>query len=77
MEKEKKDFILKKGVLGVGLPVAFLMALTVSFQVPGYLFRLQSFNFKTFLICLALFTPVFSAAGCLWGILVYGFTHKR
>ena len=30
MEKEKREFILKKGVLGIGLPVALLMSVTVA-----------------------------------------------
>ncbi len=77
MEKEKRDFILKKGVLGVGLPVAILMAVTTGFQVPGYLFKFQAFNVKTFLVCLAIFTPIFMAAGYVWGIFVYRITRKK
>ncbi len=77
MDKEKKDFIWKKGVLGVGLPVALLMSMTAGFQVPGYLFKLQSFNVKTFLMALLLFIPVFMIVGYFWGILVYKFTRKK
>ena len=77
MDKDKKDFVLKKGVLGLGLPVAVLMAVTTGFQVPGYLFKLQGFNLKTFLLALALFTPVFMIAGYFWGILVYKWTRRR
>lgn len=76
MEKEKKDFVIKRGVLGMGLPVSLLMAITTGFQVPGYLFRFQGFNTKNFLLALVLFTPVFLVAGYFWGILVYKFTHK-
>ena len=77
MDKEKKDFIIKKGVLGVGLPIALLMSLTVGFQVPGYIFRLQGFNLKIFLLALVVFVPVFSVAGYFWGFLVYRFTQKK
>ena len=77
MDKAKKDFIWKKGVLGVGLPVALLMSMTAGFQVPGYLFKLQSFNVKTFLMALLLFIPVFMIVGYFWGILVYKFTRKK
>ncbi len=77
MDKEKKDFIIKKGVLGVGLPIALLMSLTVGFQVPGYIFRLQGFNLKIFLLALVVFVPIFSAAGYFWGFLVYRFAKKK
>ena len=77
MDKAKKDFVLKKGMLGVGLPVAVLMAVTTAFQVPGYLFKLQGFNLKTFLVSLVIFTPIFLAAGAIWGVVVYKFTHKN
>ncbi len=77
MDREKKDFIFKKGVLSVGLPVAILMSITTAFQVPGYIFRLQSFNLKTFLISLVVFTPIFLVAGYFWGILVYRFKRNK
>lgn len=77
MEKEKKDFAFKRGVLGVGLPVALLMAVTTGFQVPGYLFKMQGFQFKTFLMALVLYTPIFAIAGWFWGILVYSFIRKK
>jgi hypothetical protein len=77
MDKEKKDFVLKRGVLGVGLPVAVLMSFTAGFQVPGYMFRLQAFNPRTFLFALVIFTPVFLIAGTIWGIVVYGFTRRK
>jgi len=77
LENNKKDFVLKKGVLGVGLPVAVLMSVTTAFQVPGYIFRLQSFNLKTFLISLVIFTPIFLVAGYFWGILVYRFKRNK
>ena len=77
MDKAKKDFILKRGVIGVGLPVGVLMAVTTAFQVPGYLFRLQGFDVKTFFLALAVFVPVFSVAGYFWGILVYKFKYKK
>jgi len=77
MEKNKKDFIIKRGVLGTGLPVGILMSITVGFQVPGHLFKLQSFNFKTFFLSLFLFVPVFLVAGYFWGILVYRYTRKK
>ncbi|HTL71174.1 MAG TPA: hypothetical protein VL404_07790 [Candidatus Eisenbacteria bacterium] len=73
MDKEKRDFILKKGVLGMGLPVSLLMSVSVAFQVPGYLFRLQAFNAHTFLVALALFTPIFMAGGWVWGLCAYRF----
>ena len=77
MEKNQKDFIIKKGVLGVGLPVAVLMSVTTAFQVPGYLFKLQSFNLRTFLLALGIFTPIFLVAGYFWGSFVYRFTRKK
>ena len=77
MEKEKRDFVIKRGVFGIGLSVAILMAVTIGFQVPGYLFKLQSFNFKTFLVSLVIFTPIFLIAGYFWGILVYKYSSKN
>jgi len=77
MEKDKKDFIVRRGILGVGLPVGILMSINVGFQVPGYLFKLRSFNFKIFLLSLFFFIPVFLAAGYFWGILVYKYTRKK
>ena len=77
MDKDKKEFVFKKGMLGVGLPVGLLMAVTAGFQVPGYLFKLQSFNFKTFSVALVIFTPVFLLAGYFWGIVVYQFSRNR
>ena len=77
MDKEKKDFIFKRGVFGVGLPVGILMALTMAFQVPGYLFRLQGFSPKVFVIGMVLYVPIFMAAGFIWGILVYKYSRKK
>ena len=59
------------------MPVAVLMAITTGFQVPGYLFKLQGFNLKTSLIALVLFTPIFMAAGYVWGLVVYRFSKGR
>lgn len=77
MDKAKKDFIIKRGVLGTGLSVAILMSVTIAFQVPGYIFRLQGFNLKTFIVSLVLFIPIFSIAGYFWGILVYNRRHIK
>ena len=77
MDKDKKDFIVKRGILGTGLSVGILMSLTVGFQVPGYLFKLQSFNFKTFLFSLGFFIPVFLIAGYFWGVVVYKYTRRK
>ena len=77
MEKERTRFILRKGVLGVGLPVAVLMSLTLAFQKPGVFFQFQGFNLKTFLGGLALFLPVFGAAGYLWGAWFYRLLSRR
>ena len=77
MDKDKVDFVIKKGVLGIGLPVAVLMAVTTGFQVPGYIFKLQGFNLKTFLMALAIYTPIFLVAGYFWGMFVYRFTRKK
>lgn len=77
MDKHKKDFIIKRGVLGTGVSVAILMSVTTAFQVPGYLFKLQSFNLKTFFVSLVLFVPIFSIAGYFWGYLVYNRVHKK
>ena len=77
MKKNKRDFVFKRGVLGVGLSVAVLMAVTVGFQVPGALFKLQSFNFKTFAVAFVLFTPIFLLAGYFWGIFVYRFIRRK
>ena len=68
MDKDKKDFVIKKGVLGVGLPVAILMSVTAAFQSPGSLFRVQSFDLKTFLFFLSFLIPIFMVAGYFWGI---------
>jgi hypothetical protein len=77
MNKEKKDFIIKRGILGTGLPVALLMSLTAGFQVPGSLFKLQSFNWGTFLTSLLVFTPIFLITGFFWGTIVYRYTCKK
>jgi len=77
MDKNKKDFIIKRGILGTGLPVGILMSITVGFQVPGYLFKLQSFNFKTFFLASFFFVLVFLTAGYFWGILVYRGARKK
>ena len=72
-----KEKMIKRGVVGVGLPVALLMSLTAGFQTPGYIFRLQNFNFLTFISFLIILTPIFSAAGCLWGLAVYRYKKNR
>ena len=77
MERAKRDFILKKGVLGVGLPVALLMSLTLSFQVPGQLFKLQGFDLRIFLFSVLIFGPIFAGAGCLWGMWMYKYSNKK
>jgi hypothetical protein len=77
MDKSKMDFIVKRGVLGVGLPVGILMSITVGFQVPGYLFKIQSFDFKIFFLSLLFFVPVFMFAGYFWGVLVYKYSRKK
>lgn len=77
MDKEKRDFVFGRGVLGVGLPVAILMSVTTGFQVPGYRFKMQAFDPKTFAISLVLFLPIFMIAGYFWGILVYKFRKKK
>jgi hypothetical protein len=77
MDKAKRDFIIKRGVLGTGLPVGILMSITVGFQVPGYLFKMQGFDFKAFLLSLLIFVPVFLIAGYFWGILVYKYSRKN
>jgi hypothetical protein len=76
MDAEKRDFVWKRGVWGVGLPVGVMMALTFAMQVPGYLFRLQSFNAGRFLAGLSLFVPLFLAAGYVWGLIVFKFRRK-
>ena len=76
MDKDKKDFVIKKGILGVGLPVAILMSVTAAFQKLGYLFKVQGFDFKTFLFFLSFFIPIFVAAGYFWGIVVYKYIRK-
>ncbi len=73
----KRVFILKKGVLSVGLPVAVLMSLTVAFQKPGFVSQFQGFSLKTFLLSLVLFVPVFSAAGYVWGMWFYQLMRRR
>lgn len=77
MNKEEKDFIVKRGILGVGLPVAILMSVTTGFQVPGYFFRLQGFNLRTCLSSLIIFVPIFLVAGYFWGKIVYKFMRKK
>ena len=77
MGNDKISFILKKGILEKGLPLAFLLATLVACQVPGYLWRLQAFNGDTFLRALAVFVPVFTAAGAVWGLFVYTYRKKK
>ncbi|MBF0619507.1 MAG: hypothetical protein HQL19_05010 [Candidatus Omnitrophica bacterium] len=77
MDKDKKDFIIKRGVLGTGLPVGILMALTMAMQEPGFLFRLQGFHLKTFVFSLCIFLPLFLIAGYFWGLIVYKHTRKH
>ncbi len=77
MDAEKRQFVLRKGVLGVGLPVAVLMSLTAAFQKPGSVFQLESFKPGTFVLFLAIFAPIFMAAGWVWGLMVYKFRRKK
>jgi hypothetical protein len=77
MDTDKKEFIVKKGVLGMGLPVALLMSITAGFQVPGYIFQLQAFNVRTSLLFLLISLPIFLAAGFLWGVVVYKYKKHR
>jgi hypothetical protein len=77
MDKAKKDFIFKKGVLGVGVTTAFLMAITAGFQVPGAIFQWQGFNVRTFVTFLAVFLPIFSVAGYFWGVILYRWVVRR
>ncbi len=77
MDKDKKEFIWKRGVLRVGLPVALMMSTIAGYQAPGHFFNIQAFNVRTFLTSLALFMPVFLVAGYFWGIFVYRFTRKK
>ena len=77
MDRAKRDFIVRRGVLGTGLPVALLMSLTIAFQVPGYLFKMQSFHWKTFVVALAVFVPIFGIAGWFWGLLVCRFFRRK
>jgi len=75
--EERRIFILKKGVLSVGLPVAVLMSLTVAFQKPGFVSQFQGFSFRTFLLGLGIFLPIFSVAGYLWGLWFYQLMRRR
>ena len=77
MEKEKKEFIWKKGILGLGIPVAAAMSVIAGYQVPGTPFKIQSFNIKNFLLTAAILTPIFIIAGYFWGVLVYRFKHNK
>ena len=77
MDKEKRDFVLRRGVFGMGLPVAFLMSVTMAFQVPGSLFKFQAFQMQTFLVSFILFAPIFLVAGFFWGLFVYKFASRR
>ncbi len=77
MSPEKQKFVLKRGVVGTGLPVAMLTSLMVAFQRPGSLVQFQSFNVRTFMIGLGVFVPIFVVAGYVWGFWLYGITHKR
>lgn len=76
-QQARRTFIVRRGVLGVGLPIALLMALTVGFQVPGTLTRFQGFTLRAFLLALLVFTPVFAAAGYLWGVVVYRLLQRK
>lgn len=71
MDPVKRDFILKRGVLGKGLPIGLLMSFVVGYQAPGQVMHFQAFNWKTFLIALAIYLPAFLAAGYVWGFWVY------
>ena len=77
MEKEKKEFIWKKGILGLGIPVAATMSVIAGYQAPGPVFRIQSFNFKNCLFALVILTPVFIIAGYFWGLFVYKFRRQK
>ena len=77
MDKEKKDFIIQRGVLGIGLPMAFVTSCLMAFQEPGNVFHIESFKFGTFLFGLLLFVPVFAVAGYFWGLIVFKFRKKR
>ncbi len=76
-QQTRRTFIVKRGVLGVGLPIALLMAFTVGFQVPGTLTRFQGFTPRTFLLGLLVFLPVFAAAGYLWGAVVHRLLQRK
>ena len=77
MDKEKKDFILKRGVLGVGLPTAVLAGVIAGYQVPAQPTHFQNFSLSTSLFSFALFAPVFVIAGYFWGIYVYKHIRKK
>ena len=75
--EERRAFILKKGVLGVGLPVAVLMSLTLAFQKPGSFAQFQGFSLRPFSWGLILFVPIFSVAGYFWGMWFHQLMRKR
>jgi hypothetical protein len=78
MEKEKKDFVIKRGVLGWGIPFWLIVSFLQGFQKPDAgIFDFGSFNFKVFfsysLICL----PVSLIAGFFWGLWMWGLLKKQ
>ena len=77
MDKDKKEFIWNKGILGVGLPVGLLMSVISGYQVPGSIFKIQNFSIGNFFSSLILFIPIFLVAGFFWGILVYRLKYKK
>lgn len=77
MDEEKQKFLLKRGVMGVGIPVSILMSITFAFETPGHVLRMQAFDWRRFVLSLVIFVPVFSTAGYVWGLLVYRFLRKK
>ena len=77
MEKEKKEFIWKKGILGFGIPIAATMSVIVGYQVPGSPMKLHSFDVKNCFFAALILVPLFSIAGFFWGFFVYNPRKKK
>ena len=67
MEKEKKDFIIKRGVLGWGITTAILFSLLMSFVKQD----------ATFLGTLATAIILFPIGGYFWGLWMWHMKKKK
>lgn len=75
MEKERKDFIFRRGVLGWGIPFWLTMSLWYAFKKPdGGIFDFGSFNLQVFYAYALISLPLSLVGGFFWGL--WGFIKK-